>query len=265
MNQHEILDHVLDLIDKSSQHMTISSENKDIRNHILYIGLIGSHVYGTATENSDYDFYVIIDDVINKRYQIRDRELSYYDGDKSCISICTLFSGCNLNTDISIYPFTHIVNMLNEGHPTIFELVFLPSEYVIFTTHKITSLFGSINVCDPDVKKHIRNGFSKLCGINEVRARKKFLEGDIMIAIKTQYHYLRILLFALQIHKYHRIVDWAAGTDYLALLKADYANGLIMSEKYFRESTSKWIRNDTSKTYESGKTIATYFKECFPL
>lgn len=258
-----MLEQILDLLNKSS--MYISKSNDDIRKHILYIGLIGSHVYGTATNDSDYDFYVIIDDITDTRYQIRDKELSYYDGDKSTIPICNLTIELDKKIDVSIYPFAHISNMLSEGHPTIFELVFLPNEYVLFTTPKIQSLFYSIDVTDTDVKKHIRSGFSKLCGINEVRARKKFLEGDIMTAIKTQYHYLRILLFALQIHKYKKIIDWNAGSDYLALLKNDYANGVITDEKYFRDSTSKWIRKDTSKTYGSGKTIATYFKECFPL
>lgn len=263
MNNNQISDQIFDLLVKSSIH--ISKSDDDIRNHILYIGLIGSHVYGTASEDSDYDFYVIINDITDTRYQIRDKELSYYDGDKSTIPICKLITDTHMKIDISIYPFTHIVNMLNEGHPTIFELVFLPCEYVLFTTPKIESLFSSFDVSDPNVKKQIRSGFSKLCGINEVRARKKFLEGDVIIAIKTQYHYLRILLFALQIHKYKKIIDWNAGSDYLASLKNDYANGVITNEKYFRDSTSQWIRKDTSKTYGTGKTIATYFKECFPL
>lgn len=108
----------------------------------------------------------------------------------------------------------------------------------------------SMDFNDPSLKKILRKGFAEKASWAEVRAKKKLRDGEIKIAIKSQFHSYRILLFGTQIGINGKIVDWKAANEYLIELKNNE-----ITEEFLKYSYKKWVK-------ETG--VETNFKKTLP-
>jgi len=136
----------------------------------------------------------------------------------------------------------------------------------------------------PSIKHTLRRGFSKTASVSEVRAplgapkgaplgapkgaRKKFKDGEINHALKSQFHSYRILLYGIQLGAHGTIVDWTLLTEgYLRSTAAnDYLKELMfvdhstLSDKFFRESYKLRVKTAT----DEAESIMTQFKLALP-
>lgn len=138
----------------------------------------GSRVYGTYDENSDYDFYVISDDVV-KSFEYKTDDLNAH-----------------------VYNTDQFNQLLGSHHIGAMECFFAPIEFK-FNCNEDDFIF------DLDLVK-LRHSISQVCSNSFVKAKKKFeVENEPYIAKKSLFHSIRIAKFGTQIAKHGKIVEFS--------------------------------------------------------
>ncbi|VBB17649.1 hypothetical protein YASMINEVIRUS_112 [Yasminevirus sp. GU-2018] len=264
-----------------------SLENAKLQDcKILFACIFGSRVYGTATNSSDFDLLVVIGsggvgvgtgaqsqsdsnpesgsvvktevDDHGVRFIVIDEPSETKSDEKSGTSV-----GGKVGVDITIRSLTSFTSSLTAGDPFAVEAICTPEQFVLCSSEEMTSLIKATSLSSTTMLGSIRNGFSAKSAWAEVRARKKFKDGEHLIAIKSQYHSYRILLFAIQIAKKGFIHDWSAGSDYLTVLRTDLEAGKI-DDAYLRASYKQWVKESTTQTDGTNMTVASYYKMLLP-
>ena len=241
-----------------------SLESAGLQHHkILFVSVFGSRVYGTATSTSDFDLIVVIEtgDGTGVKTNVDDhgvRTILMTDDAKSENS-SEQSSESKVGVDITIVSLKSFTSSLTAGDPFAVEVICTPEQFVLCSSDEMMSLIKETSITGSMMLASIRTGFSTKSSWAEVRARKKFKDGEHLVAIKSQYHSYRILLFAIQIAKKGTIYDWNAGSDYLTELRTDLEAGKI-DDAYLRSSYKRWVKESTSQTDSTGMTVATYYK-----
>lgn len=194
----------------------------------LFCAVFGSYVYGTNTINSDYDVYLICqqDPTYKKNVKVFTGDSNHNYNDK-------------INIDLMIRTLDQFKHSVSIGDPNAIELLLSPDEFIIHTSDIFQDFKKSVDFTDPIVRKAIRTGFSEKSNNSEVKARKKFIDNEIQIALKSQFHSYRILCFGIQIGSKGYIYNWSIANDYLEELISDIPK---FSEQYFRDSIKLWLR-----------------------
>lgn len=156
---------------------------ESIKNHdgVLNIYLYGSRVYGTANNNSDYDYIVVVDN------QNTLEKLALTKGE---------------NEDFSFYTKEQFQEQINLHEISVLECLFLPDDKVV----KKTVDFPFTLELDK-----LRHAVSQKSSNSWVKAKKKFIvEEDYApyIGQKSAWHSLRILDFGCQIAKSGKITNY---------------------------------------------------------
>ena len=160
----------------------------------------GSRVYGTHSENSDYDYMAIVP--ANRR---ADTGEEYRHG----------------NTNIHIYNKIDFQDQLNRHKVHALEAYFLDERVAkdfVFKLHIPT----------------LRESFSEKASNSFVKAKKKIeKEKDYYIGWKSLFHSLRILNFGVQIAKKNEITDYGAANQiWFDILTAQQYNWDYFKQKY---------------------------------
>lgn len=153
---------------------------------VLNIYQWGSRVYGCYTDNSDYDYNVIVTDD--------------YDILKDNIEIN--------NNHFNFYTLSEFEEMIKLNRIEALESAFVSDEFKIKEKIKFNL---QINLVE------LRRSISKVCSNSYDKCRKKLtIEKDFnpYIAKKSLWHYIRILLFGIQCVKYGEIVDYTEANKY---------------------------------------------------
>lgn len=168
------------------------------------IYLYGSHVYGTNNEYSDKDYICVNEnqkeDVIQK----------------------------NINgNDFNIYSLNHFKEKLENHDITILECIFLNDNFKEKEEIKLEFILN---------KTKLRDSISKTSSNSFVKAKKKLtIEKDLdpLIAKKSLFHSLRILIFGIQIAEKGKIYDYTeANKYYKEIFKDNFNNWEQYKEKY---------------------------------
>jgi len=132
----------------------------------------GSRVYGTAREDSDYDYIIVADQ-----------------------NISLTQNGC----DYTFYSEAEFLRQAKECEISVLECLFLPDDMFI----------GKRYTVDIDLSQ-LRKSISQKTSNSWVKAKKKFeVEHDYYIARKSLWHSFRILMFGIQIAKHGKIIDFS--------------------------------------------------------
>lgn len=193
--------------------------------NIIAIVPYGSHVYGTQTEDSDYDFFVIIKD-----------GCKLDDGHP-------LLSG--LNTDYNIWNETTF--QLNLKYH---EISFLE----VFFTEPVA---GSLDQFSFELDLiALRHSVSEKSSNSWVKCKKKLTveEGQELIGLKSMFHAFRMVDFAIQIAQHGQIFDFKHANHYWKQIKtigADWQKlNHIMKPQYNQLMTE--FRKHAPKEYQNG-------------
>jgi predicted nucleotidyltransferase len=151
------------------------------------IYMFGSRVYGNYHDLSDYDFIVIGD------------TLKYQEITKG---------------DINIHIFNNNLfqRNLEDFDMRAIECVMAPSNAKL---KEVTKFKFKMN------KKKFRESIFFQVNKNWRVGKKKFADGDVYGGKKRIYHSIRILLFAIQLLKKNKIVDWGEANQYSVVIKND--------------------------------------------
>lgn len=155
------------------EHIFKSSKLHSSRIHNIY--LYGSRVYGTHQENSDYD--VIL--VANNSVESTEIKHPIY--------------------NIHILTPDKFQEDLNWHRPNALEC------YYALEENKLQENFKFEFKLD---KNKLRHSISHTNSNSYVKAKKKLLQGDYHLGIKSLFHSLRIPMMAIQICEYGKIVDF---------------------------------------------------------
>lgn len=159
----------------------IASLNDGIINVYTY----GSHVYGTAREDSDRDFILVVKDDCNI--------------DESIVSAWK-----DKAVDLNIFKKSDFINMIKSHEITALECLFLPG-HLSFEKENF-SVFFELN------KSVLRSSFSAKSSNSWVKAKKKFLvekDYDPIIGKKSLWHSFRIMAFGIQIAQEGKISNFS--------------------------------------------------------
>ena len=140
------------------------------------IYVFGSQVYGTTTNNSDWDF-IMIANTPNTNQEIH--------------------SG-----DFNIHVMTedHFLKNLKDHHSSSVEAFFTPKEFRLQEDVKFD--------WKPNIPS-LRHSFSHISSNSWVKAKKKMEQGDYYIGVKSLFHSLRIPIFGIQIAQTGSIYDFS--------------------------------------------------------
>ena len=177
---------------------------KDGSNDNLIIALLiyGSHVYDSLHEASDYDYLAVVDskllkkplDILNYHHNSDDIEFSIYSNDS-------------------------FKNLLDNASIHMVESIFTPDEFILHGKDWLVMMRNDFQDKLNNVKTRseylnkIRSSFSQKSANSEVKARKKIIDGEIMIGLKSIFHSIRLLQFGIQLGIYGEIRDFKSGAD----------------------------------------------------
>lgn len=171
---------------------------------ILNIYVHGSRVYGTNTEQSDYDYIVVVEDSIYKQDSI------HYN-----------------NEDYNIFSKSQWDNLAQDNDCDFIECIYLPSNLKIKETY-----IPEYNI----QKELIRKNFSAKASNSWVKCKKKLtVEKDYApyIGKKSLWHSLRLLDFGIQILSHGSIIDYTSMNSYYTdIMNASTNDWLYFKEKY---------------------------------
>jgi predicted nucleotidyltransferase len=152
-------------------------DNVDQR--ILRVYNYGSRVYGCHTEQSDWDYILVVES---------DKDL-YYSVEKT-------------NMNLTVYSESMFIKRIKEHHISVLEC--------IFQNHNDPYL----EYFELD-KAQLRKSISAVAGNSFVKCKKKLAQGDYYIGKKSLFHSLRILGFGIQIALTGKIVNYSFYNKYL--------------------------------------------------
>lgn len=154
------------------------------------IYVFGSRVYGTATDESDYDIIVVANSM-NEKTEIVDG---------------------SLNLNIHVHTPDKFIRDLKELDMHNLECIFAPDN---------AKILEKVNYADANFK--INPAKMKYAAMNQSfnrfhTAKIKMLDGDYHRGTKSLFHSLRILMFAKQILDHGKIVDFSeANTHWISI------------------------------------------------
>lgn len=164
---------------------------------ILNIYPYGSQVYGTATEDSDEDFVIVYKSSLLPSGAFKDNAIS--SEDKKIQGTCYSRSG--------------FIDAINNYQICALECLYLPADKIVqqkmvFKMYK----FDKIDFA----KKIIETASSSW-----YHGTLSYRDGNIEYAKKNVFHAIRILLFARQIKKHNKIVDYTAANEWKKIIFED--------------------------------------------
>lgn len=153
----------------------IVSESKIHPSRVKNIYTFGSRVYGTFSENSDWDF-IMIANTPNSTVEIK--------------------SGM---FNIHVMTQEQFLNSLKNHHSGCIECILSPDKFRIKEDLNFDFKFNLPS---------LRHSFSHISSNSWIKAKKKIEQNDYHTGIKSAFHSLRIPLFGIQIVKYGKIIDF---------------------------------------------------------
>jgi len=156
----------------------------DITDEVLAIFPYGSHVYGTATKDSDRDYIIVMKSAMLSNGAFRNNAISSIDWSVQGV----------------VYSRGGFIDAINRYEIGALECISLPEDGVIYqkwqfkVTNWNTGEMVKAIVRKASDSRHYANMASK--------------NGDKEPAIKSMYHAFRILKFGLQLKEHHKIIDF---------------------------------------------------------
>jgi len=153
---------------------------------VFNIYLYGSRVYGVSSDNSDYDFTIVANNSVeNIEYKV--------------------FKG-GFEYNFHIQTIDYFQEQLNWNEPKTIECLLWSQENTILEKKEFY-----IDI----VKSKYRHAVSHISSNSWVKARKKIeKEKEYYIGQKSLYHSLRIPMYAAQVMKHGKIIDWSCANGY---------------------------------------------------
>lgn len=161
----------------------------NIDEEILAIYPYGSHVYGTNTENSDYDYIIVTKSAFLKSGGFKQNAISSTDRKIQAV----------------LYSRTGFIDALNNYEIGPIECVFLDSSIVIISK-------WPFRVQKWDKKELVNKIIQKASASWHIASRQS-KDGFKAIAKKGIFHSLRILMFGLQLKEHQTIYNYSEAND----------------------------------------------------
>lgn len=188
-------------LDKNKILKELNLKNDDIFNIYQY----GSRVYGTFDKNSDWDFIIVANQVEDK------------------IDSVVNESG---TINATIYSIKGFMNALNNHDISVLECFFLPKRFIVQEDIKFTLNLNSVS---------LRQSISEKASHSWCKAKKKFLveeDYDYVVARKSFFHSLRIIMFGIQLAKDGHLFDYQKANHIWYEIIRTEADWHILKAKY---------------------------------
>lgn len=159
----------------------------------------GSQVYGTNNENSDYDYFII------GKSSVEAKEIKIDD------------------INVHVYTYDKFLADLNWHRIQNFECIYAPQWAKVQEDIKFDNFKLDLN--------KLRHSISHVNSNSWVKCKKKMEQDENYIGLKSLFHSLRIPMFAIQIIKYGKIIDYTVANEMWADISI-FTNWEDLKEKY---------------------------------
>ena len=172
---------------------------------VLNIYIVGSLVYNTYNENSDVDVKVVVKDSPFKTHQFT--KYIY---------------------DITLYRLDYFMELVEDCEIDVLEALMSDNKF----KHE------TINIAYNIKPKLLRHSISSISSNSWVKCKKKLLQNDYNIGIKSMFHSMRLLDFGIQIMEKGFIKDFTSSNHIWDKLKSKSWNWdeLVIEFKSYRNS-----------------------------
>lgn len=186
----------------------------NIDGEVIAIFPYGSRVYGTAGDQSDHDYIIVMKAGLLPSGAYRDNAISNADWTIQGV----------------VYSRTGFKDAINNYEIGALECAFLPEDKVVYKNEKWASYFKVTNWNEKAMIKAIIRKASDSRHYSNMASKN----GDKERGIKSMYHALRILRFGLQLKQHQKIVDYSECNDmyeeFMAMKPEDFD-----SRDYFKK------------------------------
>lgn len=195
------------MLDNIEKYITTNFDYTE--DEICNIYVYGSYIYNTFNDNSDIDVLCVVrNDIEEYVVEQSGTKLSLH-----FISVNKFFYKLN--------SFTDMVILESYLSPAILKKTVFTYDYSL-TNNSLRKLISST----------ASNSF--------VKAKKKILQGDYYLGIKSLFHSLRILGYGIQLAKDKEINNWGCSNEvFFGLLQQDKFNLLLLIEKEYKPMYNK--------------------------
>lgn len=203
------LDQIFEILRENS----LIKDNLDVLNVYSY----GSHVYGTAGEDSDEDFIVVMKSAFLPSGAFRQNAISSQDK----------------KIQLVVYSRTGFLDAVNNFEMSAIECLFLPEEKVLLKK-------WNFSIQKWDERSLVKNIISKSSN-SWMIADRQSKESMKKISKKGIFHALRILDFGIQMKNNKKIVDFSSSNEILKDFREmpdeqfDTRNYILMRDKLMKE------------------------------
>ncbi len=246
----------------------------------------GSHVYGTATPESDYDFFAVVTDEffeqIHQECQIENSpwpfasqwnpptsksgteyDENYYDGYR-CLYV---FDDKNQEINVNLFNKSTFEAKLDENWLQALQCIYLPSQNIWrYDLKDINS--DNVIIHSKNIVRSIVNEQSK----HFHRVKQKWYQNR-KLAKKNLVYAIRGLMFGIQIAKYDRIVDYTQANELYYSLLADQVEDVVdMENKYkplyqeLRDEFNRLVVKErmmiADSDHDGGSPLLRYLNKC---
>lgn len=174
----------------------ISEIEKLINFKILHLYSYGSRVYGCNKPDSDFDFIIITN-------QNEDKIDSIISNDGKI--------------NATLYSLEGFKKAIDNHEISVLEAIFLEKNFIWDF--------------DLDINK-LRHSISQKSSNSFVKAKKKLIDNEIIIAKKSLFHSLRMILFGIQIVKFGKINDYSEANYLFEEIINSESEWILWKEKY---------------------------------
>jgi hypothetical protein len=174
----------------------------------IYCAIFGSHVYETATMDSNYNVFLICqsDPIYKKTVKLFTGHFNN-----------ALNNDLNGNIDLLIHSFDQYKELVSTYDPVAIELLLVPEKFIVYTSDTFQNYKKSVDFSDRIVRKSIQTRFTEISDI----IKNNIDYSDIKNDMKSEFHSHRILLFGIQIGSWGFIYNWSIANDYLKMIEKE--------------------------------------------
>lgn len=169
--------------------------------------VVGSNLYGTNNPTSDTDYIIVLVDVFDISDHIQEPDADYH------IYSYDVFTSRVRSMDVMcVEAYIYLMQKFNLNP---FD------QLVLCTAHNEDISEGlTLDKYKAIALDTLRRSFSQVCSNSWVKAKKKWLDGEEYIAIKSLFHSFRILELGIQIASKKEKIDFGAmNWLYFSILK----------------------------------------------
>jgi predicted nucleotidyltransferase len=212
-------------LDANSLHDELKNHFDIEKRNIRFIVIYGSRVYRTASNQSDYDLLIVVDDLYTNQCLLNDDSKELLLTKVIFERDMTVSFNCGKEeVEAHIMDTTIYLKFILKNKPVMTQCLWIPDEFILYEDDQMKKFKQWF--CHNDIQYgKVRTNFVREAEIwCYAKAKRLYSEGDIPKALKNLVHGIRYLKLTLQVLETGGIYDFTVANDtFYQLMSHNYS------------------------------------------